>query len=58
LSEHYEKVKGILTKYSEAVEEMARVLLEVEVIEGSKVREIIADFEERNGMPSMLAHAK
>lgn len=58
LSEHYEKVKGILNKYSEAIEEMARVLLEVEVIEGSKVREIISNFEERNGMPSMLAHAK
>ncbi len=56
LEEHYNKVKGILTKYSEAIEEMARVLLEVEVIEGNKVREIIANFEEKNGMPSMLAH--
>ncbi len=56
LDEHYNYVKETLKTYSGAIEEMARVLLEVEVIEGKKVREIIKKFEEENNMPSRLAH--
>jgi cell division protease FtsH len=56
LNEHYDRVKSRLREYSGAIEEMAKVLLEVEVIEGKKVRKIIADFEEKNGMESKLAH--
>ncbi len=56
LNEHYDRVKNRLREYSGAIEEMAKVLLEVEVIEGKKVRKIIADFEEQNGMESRLAH--
>ncbi len=35
---------------------MTQVLLEVEVIEGSKVKEIIKEYEEEMGMESRLAH--
>ncbi len=35
---------------------MTAVLLEVEVIEGAKVRSVIKDFEDENGMESRLAH--
>jgi len=35
---------------------MAQVLLDVEVIEGCKVREIIEEFEKRHNLPSRLAH--
>ncbi len=56
LNEHYEYVKDTLKTYAGAIEEMARVLLEVEVIEGDKVRDIIEKFEKENNMPSRLAH--
>ena len=58
LDEHYALVKKRLTEYSGAIEEMAKILLDVEVIEGDKVREVIEKFEEENGMPSRLAHTK
>ncbi len=58
LDEHYNYVKETLQTYSGAIEEMARVLLDVEVIEGAKVREIIEEFEKSNGMESRLAHKK
>jgi cell division protease FtsH len=35
---------------------MAAVLLDVEVIEGTKVRSIIDEFEKENSMDSRLAH--
>jgi cell division protease FtsH len=56
LDEHYKYVKDTLKTYSGAIEEMARVLLDVEVIEGDKVREIIEKFEKENNMSSRLAH--
>ena len=56
LDEHYAHTKKTLTAYREAIENMAQVLLEVEVIEGKKVREIIAEYERSKGMVSRLAH--
>ena len=56
LQEHYTHVKKSLTEYREAIENMAAVLLDIEVIEGKKVREIISAYEVAKGMPSRLAH--
>jgi len=56
LDEHYAHVKQTLGEYADAIEEMAKVLLEVEVIEGSRVRAIIEAYEQERGMPSRLAH--
>jgi len=56
LDERYKHVKDTLKDYAEAIEEMAQVLLDVEVIEGCKVREIIEEFEKRHNLPSRLAH--
>ncbi len=56
LDERYAHVKQTLKDYAEAIEEMAKVLLDVEVIEGCKVREIIEEFEKRHNLPSRLAH--
>jgi len=58
LDEHYTHVKKSLEAYNDAIEEMANVLLDVEVIEGKKVREIIQAFEISKGMKSRLAHGK
>jgi len=56
LDEHYIHVKNTLKEYDGAIEDMASVLLDIEVIEGAKVRSIIKAYEERKGMPSRLAH--
>ncbi|MGW8169023.1 MAG: ATP-dependent zinc metalloprotease FtsH [Sulfurovaceae bacterium] len=56
LDKHYGIIKDRLIKYSEAIEEIVKVLLETEVIEGQKVREIIKAYEEQKGLPSLLAH--
>jgi cell division protease FtsH len=56
LDEHYARVKKTLREYSEAIETIAKVLLEVEVIEGKKVREIIKNYEVQKGITSRLAH--
>ena len=58
LAEHYNYVKDTLREYNDAIEEMANVLLDVEVIEGAKVRSIIENFEKTNEMESRLAHTK
>jgi len=58
LRERYEFVKKTLIEYSQAIENMTAVLLDVEVIEGKKVRSIIADFEKEHGMESRLAHGE
>ncbi len=58
LNERYTFVKNTLTEYTQAIENMTAVLLDVEVIEGKKVRSIIADFEKENGMESRLAHGE
>jgi len=56
LGERYTFVKKTLNEYHQAIENMTAVLLDVEVIEGKKVRSIISDFEKDNGMESRLAH--
>jgi len=58
LTERYEYVKQTLRDYSDAIEKMTAVLLDVEVIEGKKVQEIIKAFEEENGLESRMAHLK
>ena len=56
LNERYNFVKKTLNEYHQAIENMAAVLLDVEVIEGKKVRSIIAEYEKENNMESRLAH--
>ncbi|PHS33963.1 MAG: cell division protein FtsH [Sulfurovum sp.] len=56
LNERYEYVKKTLNEYAGAIENMAAVLLDVEVIEGKKVRSVIEEFEKENNMTSRLAH--
>ncbi len=56
LNERYNYVKDTLREYSQAIENMTAVLLDVEVIEGKKVREIIENYEKENNMESRLAH--
>jgi len=56
LDDHYSSTKKTLVEYREAIENMTKILLEVEVIEGKKVREIIKVYEESQGMVSRLAH--
>jgi len=56
LNEHYEYVKKTLNEYAGAIEEMTSVLLDIEVIEGTKVYSIIEKFEKDNGMKSRLVH--
>ena len=56
LDERYDHVKKTLRDYAGAIENMAEVLLNVEVIEGDKVREVIADYEAAEGLKSRLAH--
>ena len=56
LNERYTFVKNTLNEYHQAIENMTAVLLDVEVIEGKKVRSIIAEYEEENNMESRLAH--
>ena len=56
LNERYAYVKKTLTEYNDAIENMTNVLLDVEVIEGSKVRSIIEEYEEENNLESRLAH--
>ncbi len=58
LTERYEYVKQTLRDYNDAIEKMTAVLLDVEVIEGKKVQEIIKAFEEENGLESRMAHVK
>jgi cell division protease FtsH len=56
LDSRYTYVKETLNEYAEAIENMTAELLEKEVIEGSKVQEIIKEFEEKSGKESRLAH--
>jgi cell division protease FtsH len=58
LDERYNYVKETLRAYDGAIENMSAVLLDVEVIEGAKVQEIILDFEKENNMKSRMAHIK
>ena len=54
LEEHYEYVKQTLRDYSGAIEKMTEVLLDVEVIEGNTVLQIIDEYEKEHNMPSRL----
>lgn len=58
LDSHYQHTKNRLIEYRDAIENMAHVLLDVEVIEGKKVRSIIKEFEDENGIESRLAHTE
>ncbi|SFV61949.1 Cell division protein FtsH [hydrothermal vent metagenome] len=58
LTERYEFVKKTLNDYRGAIEKMTAVLLDIEIIEGDTVQEIIKEFEEENNMESRLAHLK
>ena len=46
LDERYKHVKNVLKKYKPVIEKMVEELYEKEVIEGSRVRELIEKFEE------------
>ena len=54
LDERYKSVLETLRTYAGAIEEMVKALYENETIEGEKVREIIKNFETKNGLPSRL----
>ena len=54
LNERYKGVKATLEAYKGAIETMVGALYEEETIEGSRVREIIKEYEEANNMPSRL----
>lgn len=54
LNERYKSVLETLRTYAGAIEEMVKALYENETIEGEKVREIIKNFEIKNGLPSRL----
>ena len=56
LNERYMFVKKTLNAYHQAIENMTAVLLDVEVIEGKKVRSIIETYEKENNLESRLAH--
>ena len=56
LNERFHFVKQTLRDYAQAIENMVGVLLDVEVIEGKKVREIIDAYETENNLPTRLAH--
>lgn len=56
LNDRYNYVKKTLNEYHQAIENMTAVLLDVEVIEGKKVRSIIDEYEKENNLESRLAH--
>ena len=56
LHERYEYVKTTLNEYHDAIEDMASILLDVEVIAGDKVQSIIKELDEEKGMKSRMAH--
>lgn len=54
LHERYTAVLGLLEIYKGAIENMVSALYEEETIEGKRVREIIKNYEEENGLVSRL----
>ena len=54
LHERYTAVLGLLEIYKGAIENMVSALYEEETIEGKRVREIIRNYEEENGLESRL----
>ncbi|ANE36310.1 integral membrane ATP-dependent zinc metallopeptidase [Campylobacter iguaniorum] len=58
LQERFESVVATLELYKGAIEKMVEALYEEETIEGAKVRQIIKEYEEENGLPSRLIDEK
>ena len=56
LEERFKAVVATLELYKGAIEKMVEALYEEETIEGSKVREIIKDFELENNIPTRLVN--
>lgn len=54
LHERYTAVLGLLEIYKGAIENMVSALYEEETIEGKRVRDIIKNYEEENGLESRL----
>lgn len=54
LDSRYQAVKQTLSDYREAIEKMVSELLEQEVIDGARVREILGEYEKQQGMKSRL----
>ncbi len=54
LDERYAHVKKTLREYAGVIESMAKELLDKEVIDGVRVREIIEEYEKENQMESRL----
>ncbi|MGH1600720.1 ATP-dependent zinc metalloprotease FtsH [Campylobacter majalis] len=54
LSQRYEAVLDTLRRYSGAIENMVLALYDEETIDGAKVREIIRNYEEANGLETRL----
>lgn len=54
LDARYKAVKQILSDYKDAIELMVKELFEKEVIDGARVRSIIADFEKEHNLPTRL----
>ncbi|MCR4941309.1 MAG: ATP-dependent zinc metalloprotease FtsH [Campylobacter sp.] len=54
LDERYAAVLETLRTYADAIEDMVKALYEDETIEGERVRKIIREFEEKNGLESRL----
>ncbi|CZE47423.1 ATP-dependent zinc metalloprotease FtsH [Campylobacter geochelonis] len=58
LAKRFEDVVNTLETYKPAIESMVKALYKEETIEGEKVREIIRNYEEENGLPSRLVPLK
>ncbi len=54
LEERYKHVTSLLKEYKGAIEKMVECLFKEETIEGSKVVEIIKEYEKEQGIPSRL----
>ncbi|WP_104697722.1 MULTISPECIES: ATP-dependent zinc metalloprotease FtsH [unclassified Helicobacter] len=54
LNDRYNEVKQTLTDYKEAVEKMVEELLDKEVIDGARVREIVQEFEKERNLETRL----
>ncbi|RUM67788.1 MAG: cell division protein FtsH [Sulfurospirillum sp.] len=54
LNDRYEFVKKRLEQYSEAIENMVKLLYEKENIEGKEVVQIIKEFEKEHNLPTLL----
>ncbi len=54
LAQRYKHVLNVLKEYKGAIEEMVKTLFDKETVEGEKVRKIIKDYEEANGIISKI----